>query len=96
MIARTLKLRARIALGQTEDVLTDVQGEDEPDLAAVRALALQGTGKTTESLQEAEKLAAEYPDNATVQVLAGTVLQAQGKSEEALALLSKHQGSLEA
>ena len=31
-----------------------------------------------------------------MQILAGTVLQAAGKSEDALALLSKHQGSLEA
>jgi coatomer protein complex subunit epsilon len=37
-----------------------------------------------------------YPDNATVQVLGGTVLQGLGKSEEALAVLAKHQGNLEA
>ena len=31
-----------------------------------------------------------------MQLLGGTVLQAAGKTEEALSLLSKHQGSLEA
>ena len=31
-----------------------------------------------------------------MQVLAGTILQAAGQSEEALSLLQKHQGSLEA
>ncbi|KAJ6180980.1 hypothetical protein N7519_011441 [Penicillium mononematosum] len=36
------------------------------------------------------------PENNTVQILAATVLQAQDHSEEALALLSKHQGNLEA
>jgi len=41
----------------------------------------------------AEKLVSESADNNTVQILAGTVLQAAGKSEEALALLSQHQGN---
>jgi coatomer subunit epsilon len=42
------------------------------------------------------RLAESSPENATVQVLGGTVLQAAGRSEEALALLTKHSGSLEA
>ena len=41
----------------------------------------------------AEELASSSADNATVQVLAATVLQGEGKTEEALSLLSKHQGS---
>ena len=44
----------------------------------------------------AEELAHSSPENPTVQILAGTVLQAAGRSEDALTLLSKHQGSLEA
>ena len=94
--ARILKLRARIALGQTDDVLAEIKDEDEPDLAAVKALAQQTSGKDQEALKLAEDLAANYPENATVQVLVGTVLQAQGKSEEALSLLEKHQGNLDA
>jgi coatomer subunit epsilon len=97
IIVRVLKLRAKIALGQTEEVLADVEGEEDvPDLAAAKALAQHVSGDAAASLGAAEKLAAEDSDNATVQVLAGTVLQAQGKSEEALALLAKHQGNLEA
>ncbi len=91
--ARVLQLRARIALGQGEDVIADVQGEKEPDLVAVGALAEYSTGKTGPAVQTIEKLASESGDNTTVQVVGGTVLQAAGKSEEALALLSKHSGS---
>jgi coatomer subunit epsilon len=62
----------------------------------VKAYALYRSGKDVEGLKEAEKLATSSGENGTVQVLAGTVLQAAGKSEEALVLLSKHQGNLEA
>jgi len=94
--ARVLALRAQIALGQAEEVIADVQGEDEPDLLAVAALAELKAGNESKALKIAEMLAQEKPDNGSVQVLAGTVLQAAGKSEEALALLSQHQGNLEA
>ncbi|KAL7936988.1 coatomer subunit epsilon [Trichoderma chlorosporum] len=94
--ARLLQLRARLALGQAEDVLADVQGEAVPDLEAVGALAEYNLGKTDSALGTIEKLAASAADNVTVQVIGGTVLQAAGKSEEALALLSQHQGSLDA
>ncbi|KAJ5682500.1 coatomer epsilon subunit-domain-containing protein [Penicillium macrosclerotiorum] len=95
--ARVLKLRAQIALGQTDEVFAAVSSdEDNPDLAATKALAQQTAGKADAALQLSQDLAENYPDNATVQVLAGTVLQAQEYSEEALALLSRHQGNLEA
>ena len=85
-------------MGQTEDVLADIEADadDVPDLAAVKALAQQVAGNTDEALALAQKLAETQSENATVQVLAGTVLQAQGQTEEALALLGKHQGNLEA
>jgi coatomer subunit epsilon len=91
--ARLLTLRARIALGQAEDVIADVQGEKEVELQAVGALAEFSLGKAEAAVKTVEKLAALAGDNATVQVIGGTVLQAAGKSEEALALLSQHQGS---
>ena len=96
--ARVLVHRARIALGQSEDVLADVEGEDdEPELKAVAVLAQYASGsKTDAAVKAAEDLASAAGDNATVQILAGTVLQAAGKSEEALALLSQHSGSLDA
>ncbi|OLN82303.1 Coatomer subunit epsilon-1 [Colletotrichum chlorophyti] len=94
--ARVLVLRARVALGQAEDVLADVQGEKEPELVALGALAESALGKTDSAVKTIEKLAETEGENATVQIVGGTVLQAAGKSEEALALLSKHQGSLDA
>ncbi|KAI0474447.1 coatomer epsilon subunit-domain-containing protein [Xylaria cf. heliscus] len=95
--ARVLALRARVALGQAEDVLADVQGETSvPEFAAVAALAQSALGQTEDAVQAVEKLAESAGDNQTVQVLGGIVLQAAGKSDEALALLSKHTGSLDA
>ncbi|KAI9923851.1 hypothetical protein ASPWEDRAFT_68563 [Aspergillus wentii DTO 134E9] len=95
--ARVLQLRARIALGQTDQVLADVEGEEEtPDLAAVKALAQHTAGDEESAQQLAQDLVENYPDNGIVQVLGGTLLQAQGKSDEALAVLAKHQGNLEA
>ncbi|KAL2759097.1 hypothetical protein ACRALDRAFT_1075388 [Sodiomyces alcalophilus JCM 7366] len=94
--ARILVLRARIALGQSEDVLADVQGESEPELAAIAALAQQSLGQTDEAVAAVKTLAESHADNATVQIVGGTVLQAAGHSEDAIALLSQHQGSLDA
>ncbi|KAL9117843.1 MAG: hypothetical protein Q9187_005613, partial [Circinaria calcarea] len=95
--ARVLQLRAQIALGQAEEVLAEVEGESGiPDLVAVKALAHYTTGDVDEALKEVEQLRVTESENVTVQVLGGTILQAAGKSEEALELLMKHQGSLEA
>lgn len=44
----------------------------------------------------AQRLAEGEGENGSVQVCCGTVLQGEGRSEEALGLLGKHQGSLEA
>lgn len=96
--ARVLQLRARLALGQADDVLADVQGETAPELVAVGALAEQALGNTDKAVAAIEGLAKDGDaagDNATVQVLGGTVLAAAGKAEEALALLGRHQGSCE-
>ncbi|KAL2115818.1 hypothetical protein VTJ04DRAFT_10073 [Mycothermus thermophilus] len=97
--ARVLQLRARISLGQADEVLAELNGAKEPELVAVRALALQALGRGDEAVQAVEDLLAKgdaVQENATVQVVAGTVLQAAGKSEEALALLGRHQGNLDA
>ncbi|KAM3462074.1 hypothetical protein BB8028_0001g06800 [Beauveria bassiana] len=94
--ARLLVLRARIALGQAQEVFADIKGASEPELQAVSALAQQALGKTDAAVSVVEKLAASHADNVAVQIVGGTVLQAAGKSEEALALLSQHQGSLDA
>lgn len=94
--AQVLVLRARIALGQADDVLAEVKGEKEPELEVIGAFAEHALGKTDSALKTVEKLASSAADNATVQIIGGIVLQAAGKSEEALALLSQHQASCKA
>jgi coatomer protein complex subunit epsilon len=98
--ARILKLRARIALGATDEAIAEIDadsdGDNTPDLAAVKALAQHAAGAHDAALERALKLAESFPDNASVQMLGGTVLQGNGRSEEALGLLARHQGDLEA
>lgn len=91
--ARVISLRAQIALGQAEDVLADVLGEKEVELKAVGALAMLANGDEEKAVMMVEKLVESDKENGVVQVLGGTVLQAAGKSEEALGLLGLHQGN---
>ncbi|KKY39593.1 putative coatomer subunit epsilon [Diaporthe ampelina] len=99
--ARILQLRARIALGQGKEVLeSEVAGAKEPELVAVGALAELSLGKEDDAVASVEKLLAEGGDavaeNAIVQVVGGTVLASAGKADEALQLLGRHQGNLDA
>ncbi|KAK7509732.1 coatomer epsilon subunit-domain-containing protein [Phyllosticta citriasiana] len=98
--ARILKLRARLALGQYSTVIQEADAEPRvPDLQAAKALALylQDAGKNGQAaVAAAQKLAGEAGDNLSVQLLAGSVLANSGLAEEALALLARHQGSLDA
>ncbi|KAM5438401.1 hypothetical protein MferCBS31731_004978 [Microsporum ferrugineum] len=97
LAARVLKLRAQIAVGQSKEALKSLGAKrDTPELDAVAALAQHASGNEAEALKLAEDLATKHGDNAAVQVLAGQVLHAQDKTAEALALLSKHSGNLEA
>lgn len=97
--ARVLQLRARVALGQGKEVLSEVAGAKEPELVAVGALAELSQGKEDAAAASIEKLLAEGGDavaeNAIVQVLGGTVLASADKADEALQLLGRHQGNRE-
>ena len=94
--AKVYVLRARIALGQTTEVITEVGGAKEPELKAVKALAEYTNGKTDSAVKAVNGLVDSSSDNATVQVLGAMVLDSEGRGDEALSLLSKHQGNLEA
>ncbi|KAI9680663.1 MAG: hypothetical protein M1817_004103 [Caeruleum heppii] len=95
--ARILRLRARIAAGEAQAVAAELAGDDSvPDLAAVRAFAQYSGGDKSRGAATIERLQSSSSDNATVQVLGGIILQAETRSEEALSLLAKHQGNLEA
>jgi coatomer protein complex subunit epsilon len=97
--AQVLKYRARLALGQYDEVLAETKGDSSsPDVAAVTVLAeyQKAPGSESKAIAKAQDLAQKEPDNLTVELLCGTVLAAAGLVEEALALLAKHQGSLDA
>ena len=84
-------------MGQAKEVLATIGKEgNAPDFAAVKAFAQYSSGNTSNAVSEIESLVETESENTTVQLLGGTVLQAAGKTEEALSLLSKHQGNLEA
>lgn len=95
LAARVLQLRARVELGEAKTVLADVKGKSEPALQAIGALAEQRDGRSDAAVATITKLAETAGDDATVQIVGGTVLQAAGKSEEALALLSQHDSNRE-
>jgi coatomer protein complex subunit epsilon len=100
---RILQLRSQIELGQASQVLSSIspaESTSTPDLAAVRTYALFSSSRNStekeKAIAEAEKLSEAQGDNLTVQLLCGTVLAKAGKAEQALLLLGKHQGSLDA
>jgi coatomer protein complex subunit epsilon len=91
---RVLQLRSKIALGQAKAVSSELASEKTPDLIAVKLLADQEQGK--DILAQAKKLADQHgQENLSIQLLVGIILEKAGETEDALALLSKHQGSLD-
>lgn len=91
-----LQYRAQCALGQYDDVIKSVGNSSVPDLQAVKALATFLKNGSDGAVADAEKLSETQGDNLTVQLLCGIVLARAGKADQALALLSRHEGSLDA
>ncbi|KAK9468446.1 coatomer epsilon subunit-domain-containing protein, partial [Lipomyces arxii] len=95
--ARVYHYRAQIALGGAEQVVAELEDtENDASLAAVKALALYKAGETESALELVEELAETASDEQNVQVLGAIVLYLDGKVEDALLLLSKHEGNLAA
>ncbi|KAK5115277.1 hypothetical protein LTR62_001477 [Meristemomyces frigidus] len=97
---QVLQYRAQCALKQFDEVIGSISDSDArstPDLAAVRTYASYLHKPTDSAVEEAERLAEQHGDeNLTVQLLCSTILARAGNNDAALALLSKHQGSLDA
>ncbi|KAF2722495.1 hypothetical protein K431DRAFT_311729 [Polychaeton citri CBS 116435] len=98
---QVLKYRAQCELGQQSKVastISDADAKSSPDLAAVKAYAsyLKSPSDDGPAILRAEELSESQGDSLTVQLLCGTVLARAGKADQALALLAKHQGSLDA
>lgn len=104
LAAKVLQLRAKIALGQCDEVLSDISSDSDkstPDLQALKIFAeyenaVMSNKSTDTSAQAASALATAQGDNLTVELLCGTILAGTDNAEEALQLLVKHQGSLDA
>ena len=93
--AQQLKYRAQIALGQASDVISSLTSTKDPASQAIKALAQHSSGSPS-GAQLASTLAESDGEDAVVQVCCGIVLAASGSTAEAIELLSKHQGNLEA
>jgi coatomer protein complex subunit epsilon len=95
--AKMLQVRARLALGRYDEVLSIAKGQPSPDMkaAAVAAEYFKKQSESSPAVEKAKKLAESDGDNANVEILCGTILARIGETEQALALLSKHQGSLD-
>jgi hypothetical protein len=94
--AKVYILRARIQSGEADTVAQELGDASEPDLQAVKAFAEYTAGSEDSAIAAIDELVASSSDNGTVQVLGATVLHLAGRSDDALGLLSKHQGNLEA
>jgi coatomer protein complex subunit epsilon len=76
---------------------TDVRNASSPDAQAVKLLAQYGKSGGDEKAKEAAvALAKKEPENASVLVCCGTVLAGSGAYQEAVEVLGRHQGSLDA
>lgn len=93
--AQILKHRAQIALGQAPAVLSSLKSSKDATSRSIVALAQQALGDAS-AVETASSLAESDPEDAVVQICAGTVLAAAGEYQKAIELLNKHQGSLEA
>lgn len=95
--AKMLLLRSLLALGRYDEVLKQAKGSS-PDVkaAALAAEFLKKPSESSPAVEKAKKLAESNGDNMNVEILVGIILARIGETEEAIALLSKHQGSLDA
>ncbi len=93
--AQILKYRAQIALHQAREVLTVVSSAKDPASQSIKALAQYKLGQSS-GVQLATSLAENEGEDPVVQIVCGTVLASSGSVPEAIDVLSKHQGNLEA
>ncbi|THY24013.1 hypothetical protein D6D01_05770 [Aureobasidium pullulans] len=99
--AQILKYRAQLALQDYDSVSSSISSSDassDHSLAAVKVYASYAASSFTSdsAVSQAESLSQSNSDNLSVQLLCGAVLARAGKTDEAIALLSQHQGSLDA
>jgi tetratricopeptide (TPR) repeat protein len=97
-VAQLYKYRARIELGDAAKVASEMleAGSTGGGFEAVRAYAQYRSGEKEKAVEDILELIEADADDNTVQVVGATVLYSEGRVEEALDLLSKHENNLEA
>jgi coatomer subunit epsilon len=96
--AQLYKYRAQIELGQSTVVASELGGSGSTGAGfeAVKAYAEYRSGEKEKAMEDLAELIEADGDDDTVQVIGGTMLFAEGKVDEALELLSRHENNLEA
>jgi coatomer protein complex subunit epsilon len=96
--AQLYKYRSRIELGQAVEVAAEMSeaGSTGGGFEAVRAYAEYRAGEKHKAVEDINELVQADSEDDTVQVIGATILYAEGRVDEALDLLSKHENNLEA
>ncbi len=87
--------RAEIALGKAKEVVKATESSEAVSLKAVGAYA-QYTLNNKGGLETLKQLIEDHANNETVEVLGAIVLYKEGSLEDAINLISNHEGGLEA
>jgi coatomer protein complex subunit epsilon len=94
--AQVLIYRAKIQVGKANEVIQELEKKKGVvDFEIVKAYAEYQKNSKNKALSTVEEIISKHKDNGTVQFIGGLVLISEGKYDEALQLLSNHEGSLE-
>lgn len=96
--AQLYKYRARIELGDAATVASEMSevGSTGAGFESVKAYAEYRSGSKQKAVEDMMELIEADSEDNTVQVVGAAVLYSEGRVEEALDLLSKHESNLEA
>ena len=97
-LAQIYQYRSRIELGQASQVVEEMgeAGSTGAGFDAIKAYAEYRSGDTQRAVEDMLELIQADPEDDVVQVIGATVLTLEGRTDEALELLSKHENNLEA
>jgi len=92
-LAQIYQYRSRIELGQASQVVEEMgeAGSTGAGFDAIKAYAEYRSGDTQRAVEDMLELIQADPEDDVVQVIGATVLTLEGRTDEALELLSKHE-----
>jgi coatomer subunit epsilon len=97
-LAQIYQYRSRIELGQASQVTEELgdAGSTGAGFDAVKAYAEYRSGDKERAVEDMLELIQADPEDDVVQVVGATLLSLEGRTDEALDLLFKHENNLEA